>query len=70
MAANPVITELAEIATCSYVLTIASVDLCVVPALMPKKEIEPSRIVCSPALSDVSFLKYDNGISLLLLIIF
>ncbi|VUZ47195.1 unnamed protein product [Hymenolepis diminuta] len=61
MAANPVITELAEIATCSYVLTIASVDLCVVPALMPKKEIEPSRIVCSPALSDASYLKYDNA---------
>ncbi|VDN98889.1 unnamed protein product [Rodentolepis nana] len=61
MAANPVITEMTEIATCTYVLTVASADLCVVPALAPKKEIEPSRIICSPVLTDESYRKYDNA---------
>lgn len=62
MATTPVIVEIAEIATCSYVLTIASADLCLVPALIPREELKPSSIICSPSLSDESYRKFENGI--------
>lgn len=63
MAINPAIIGVAEIETCSYVLTVASTDLCAIPVLAPKKAIEASPIVCSPALSDESYQKYQDGIS-------
>eukprot|EP00108_Taenia_solium_P000593 TsM_000304100 transcript=TsM_000304100 gene=TsM_000304100 len=57
-APTPTIIEVSEVATCSYVVRVVSADLCIIPALTPWQELKPSDIVCSPSLSDESYLKF------------
>lgn len=55
---TPAIIEVSEVATCSYIVRVASADLCIIPALTPRQELKPSDIVCSPSLSDESYLRF------------
>lgn len=48
-----------EPSSCEYVLTVSTARICSVPQLKPPPVAAPKQILCSPALSDEEFQRYE-----------